>query len=165
MPIYDYNGTSNTEIGKLYDYNGSSNTQIGKVYDYNGTSSTLIYSAEETSTLSGAWSDVSAEYTMKWKTISVGSGWTSATIDTSSASGNGILFCGIGTSASITSNEAAAYNGVTGYVWGKKWVNGTQTGDSTSTVSLNSGTTYYLYVGVYYATDHTGEVTITATVS
>lgn len=48
MPIYDYNGTSNTEIGKLYDYNGTSNTQIGKVYDYNGTSNSLIYSAEET---------------------------------------------------------------------------------------------------------------------
>lgn len=47
MPIYDYDGTTSTQIGKVYDYNGTTSTQIGKVYDYDGTTSTLIYSAEE----------------------------------------------------------------------------------------------------------------------
>ena len=48
MAIYDNNGTTNTEIGKLYDNNGSTSSQIHIVYDNNGTSSFEIYRAEET---------------------------------------------------------------------------------------------------------------------
>lgn len=47
MAIYDNDGTSTREIGKLYENNGTTNNQIGKVYDYDGTSSYLVYSAEE----------------------------------------------------------------------------------------------------------------------
>lgn len=47
MAIYDYDGTTNHEIGKLYDYDGTTNYQIGKVYDNNGTADSLIYNAEE----------------------------------------------------------------------------------------------------------------------
>ena len=47
MAIYDYDGTSTHEIGKIYDYDGTTTYQIGKVYDYDGTSTHLIYSAEE----------------------------------------------------------------------------------------------------------------------
>lgn len=43
MPIYDWNGSASTEIGKIYDWNLSANTQIGKVYDWNGTTCSLIY--------------------------------------------------------------------------------------------------------------------------
>ena len=46
MAIYDNNGTTNAEIGKLYDNDGTTNYQIGKVYDNNGTTNSLIYSAE-----------------------------------------------------------------------------------------------------------------------
>ncbi len=46
MPIYDNNGTTSYEIGKVYDYDGTTSHQIGKVYDYNGTASGLIYTAE-----------------------------------------------------------------------------------------------------------------------
>lgn len=46
MPIYDNNGTTNYEIGKLYDNNGTTNYQIGKVYDNDGTASHLIYQAQ-----------------------------------------------------------------------------------------------------------------------
>lgn len=46
MAIYDNNGTTNAELGKVYDNNGTTNTQIGKVYDNNGTTDSLIYSAE-----------------------------------------------------------------------------------------------------------------------
>lgn len=46
MPLYDYNGSVNTEIGKLYDHDGTANHQIGRVYDYNGSANSLIYSAE-----------------------------------------------------------------------------------------------------------------------
>lgn len=45
MAIYDNNGTTNSEIGKLFDNDGTSNHQIGKVYDNNGTTNSLIYSA------------------------------------------------------------------------------------------------------------------------
>ena len=48
MAIYDNNGTTNTEIGKLWDNNGSTSSQIHIVYDNNGTSSFEIYRAEET---------------------------------------------------------------------------------------------------------------------
>lgn len=47
MPIYDHNGTTNSEIGKIYDHDGTTNYQIGKIYDYDGTTERLIYSAEE----------------------------------------------------------------------------------------------------------------------
>ena len=46
MPIYDHNGTTNSEIGKIYDYDGTTNSQIGKIYDYDGTTERLIYTAE-----------------------------------------------------------------------------------------------------------------------
>lgn len=47
MAIYDNNGTTNYEIGKVYDYDGTSNHQIDKVYDNPGLSSYLIYSAQD----------------------------------------------------------------------------------------------------------------------
>ena len=48
MAIYDNDGTSTREIGKLYDNDGTTSYQIGKAYDNDGTSNHLIYSAEET---------------------------------------------------------------------------------------------------------------------
>lgn len=45
MAIYEGNGTTNYEIGKVYEGNGTTNNQIGKVYDNDGTTSHLIYSA------------------------------------------------------------------------------------------------------------------------
>ena len=69
MPIYDNDGTTSHEIGKLYDNNGSANAQIGKVYDNNGTTNSLIYSAEQSYanaeiTLSGQL--LSDYYTQTW---------------------------------------------------------------------------------------------------
>ena len=43
MPIYDFDGSTSREIGKLYDWNGSTNSQIKEVYDFDGTTSRLIY--------------------------------------------------------------------------------------------------------------------------
>lgn len=54
MPIYDSDGTTNYQIGKVYDSDGTTNHQIGKVYDNDGTVNSLIYTAEE------ARSDLSA---------------------------------------------------------------------------------------------------------
>ena len=36
MPIYDYDGTTLHEIGKIYDFNGTTSQQINKVYDSTG---------------------------------------------------------------------------------------------------------------------------------
>lgn len=47
MAVYDNNGTTNSEIGKLYDHDGTASHQIGKVYDFDGTTDSLIYSAEQ----------------------------------------------------------------------------------------------------------------------
>lgn len=46
MPIWDYDGATKYEIGKLSDYDGTTSHQIGKVYDNDGTASHLIYTAE-----------------------------------------------------------------------------------------------------------------------
>ena len=64
MAIYDNNGSTNAEIGKLYDNNGTTSSQIGKVYDNNGTTNSLIYTAwngeiylngDEITELTGGW--------------------------------------------------------------------------------------------------------------
>ena len=46
MAIYEGNGTTNYEIGKVYEGNGTTNNQIGKVYEGNGSVNSLIYTAE-----------------------------------------------------------------------------------------------------------------------
>lgn len=46
MPTYDFDGTTNYEIGKLYDFDGTTDYQIGKVYDNDGTADYLIYNAQ-----------------------------------------------------------------------------------------------------------------------
>lgn len=64
MPIYDSNGTTNSEIALLYDANGTTNTQIKEVYDANGTANTLVYNLApgylwnngDVSELTGGWS-------------------------------------------------------------------------------------------------------------
>ena len=47
MAIYDNDGTTIYEIGKLYDNDGTTSYQIGKLYDNDGPSNYLIYKAEE----------------------------------------------------------------------------------------------------------------------
>lgn len=47
MPIYDHDGTTAYEIGKVYDHDGTTAYQIGKVYDHDGTTASLIYTAEQ----------------------------------------------------------------------------------------------------------------------
>lgn len=49
MPIYDFNGTTKQEIGKLFDYDGTATHQIGKVYDNNGSANSLVYSGNSPS--------------------------------------------------------------------------------------------------------------------
>lgn len=46
MPIYDNNGTANSEIGIIYDNNGTANSTIGFIYDNNGTANSLVYQAQ-----------------------------------------------------------------------------------------------------------------------
>ena len=45
MPIYDFNGTTNQEIGKLYDQNGTTANRISKVYDYNNSTNAEIWTS------------------------------------------------------------------------------------------------------------------------
>lgn len=47
MSIYDDDGATNYQVGKVYDNDGTANFQIGKVYDNNGSVNSLIYSAEQ----------------------------------------------------------------------------------------------------------------------
>ena len=71
MAIYDWDGTTNNEIGKIYDWDGTASHQLGKGYDWDGTTSHLIYSAEERLFPNGS----------NWEAIHVDSHWsiTSAT--------------------------------------------------------------------------------------
>ena len=43
MPIYDFDGSTSREIGKLYDNNGTTSSQIKEVYDNDGPASRLVY--------------------------------------------------------------------------------------------------------------------------
>lgn len=47
MPMYDWNGTTGSELGKVYDWDGTTSHQLGKGYDYDGTTNNLIYTAAE----------------------------------------------------------------------------------------------------------------------
>lgn len=46
MPIYDNDGTTSYEVGKVYDNDGTTSYQIGKVYDNDGTTSYLLYTSD-----------------------------------------------------------------------------------------------------------------------
>ena len=50
MPVYDYNGTTNSEIKKIYDNNGTTSYEIGKAYDNNGTTSSEVFASAVTVT-------------------------------------------------------------------------------------------------------------------
>ena len=73
MAIYDNNGSTNAEIGKLYDNNGTTSNQIGKVYDNNGTTNSLIYSANLSlvpNTDNALYADTSSTYWYSSHTVS-----------------------------------------------------------------------------------------------
>lgn len=46
MPIYDYDGTTFSEIGKLYDLNGNLASRVSKAYDLNGNLASQVFSSE-----------------------------------------------------------------------------------------------------------------------
>ena len=46
MTMYDWDGTTTRELGKVYDWDGTTSHQLGKGYDWDGTTNNLIYSAE-----------------------------------------------------------------------------------------------------------------------
>ena len=71
MAIYDYDGTTNNEIGKLHDWDGTTSHQLGKGYDWDGTTSHLFYSAEEVIVQADGTSNVNA-ILKAWN----GSNWT-----------------------------------------------------------------------------------------
>lgn len=50
MPLYDYNGATKTEIGKLYDYDGATMRELSHLYDHNGATQSEIFSSEVTVT-------------------------------------------------------------------------------------------------------------------
>ncbi len=47
MPIINFSGMAQADIGKLYVFDGNDFDQMGKVYYHDGTANSLIYSAEE----------------------------------------------------------------------------------------------------------------------
>lgn len=44
MPLYDYNGVTSTEIGKLYDHNGATSSELAFLYDFDGTTQREVFS-------------------------------------------------------------------------------------------------------------------------
>ena len=58
MPVYDYNGTTNSEIKKIFDNNGTTSSEIRKAYDNNGTTSSEIFTGAETFTVAGVKTQV-----------------------------------------------------------------------------------------------------------
>lgn len=46
MPIYDHNGATLTQLGKLYDSDGSVSRELSHLYDHNGATKSEIFSSE-----------------------------------------------------------------------------------------------------------------------
>lgn len=119
MPIWDNNGSTNYEVGKLWDNNGSTSSQIGKVYDNNGTTNSLIYSAEETLFSGLSFGTESA------------TGWNEtkeANSSTYTATGFATMRVTGTVTRTVTSGEGTGYYGCQGTVYlqglsGSTWVN------------------------------------------
>ena len=83
MPMYDWNGTTSSELGKAYDWDGTTSHQLGKGYDYDGTTNHLIYSAQ-----SDAYSiTATGKYHATWaqsSTITNTEGYTKMVIENAS---------------------------------------------------------------------------------
>ena len=107
MAIYDNDGTTSREIGKLYDSNDSVSSQIGKVYDNDGTTSRLIYNAE--SVVIGSSPDNTIPYSHLFGAAS----WEST--DNSFTNGNDRITL---VSESNKRLAVTALNGTIGYVAG-----------------------------------------------
>jgi hypothetical protein len=83
MSIWQGDGTTNYEVGKVYEGDGTTNYQIGKVYEGDGTTNNLIYTAAEPDTpMILNYSDEVTAVTGGWKLGNKGGyaytqGWSS----------------------------------------------------------------------------------------
>ena len=158
MPIYDNDGTTNYQIGKVYDNDGTAQHQIGKVYDWDGTASSLIYSADETFEISKKSADGTVNQ-MKWFNTPV-TGFTSVTLTIVVDGTQDIFYGGIGTQQA---SGAVSTTAPSGALYNVKSVNGDKKGTHSKTLSLNASATYYLYAGVYTGNKaNNGSVKVTA---
>lgn len=148
MPIWDNNGTSSYEIGKLYDHNGTTATQIHVVYDNNGTSSYEIYKAEETlfSGLSQQTPTASGTYVTQEKASSsyTNNGYTSLAV-TGTVGGKVVGQGTYGYSASVKIQGSTNNSSWTDL---KTWSVG---GNSSVTTTVNESVSIggYTYIRVY----------------
>lgn len=96
MAIYDNDGTTSREIGKLYDHNGLISSQIDKVYDYNGTTSSLIYQSiiDNWMFQNGVWNPVAPDIAIGTVTLSATESYYTGSVsgDTPVLNTSGILF-------------------------------------------------------------------------
>lgn len=158
MPIYDWNGSASTEIGKVYDWDGSASHQIGAVYDFDGTANFLIYTAEQTVELLKRSADGTVNTAVWWN--SPVSGFSNVALTIEVGGTQDIFFGGISTqqasgNVSISAPSGALYN--------IKSVNGNQAGTRSTTLQLDPSATYYVYVGVYTGrTSNNGSIKVTA---
>lgn len=184
MPIYDNNGTTSYEIGKLYDHNGTSATQIGAVYDNNGTTSSLIYKAEEEVSVSSGvsmyknttglgtqtYSNLTAEdsntsggYVIRYKAVTV-TDWDTLTVKWTAQSGTyGIVYVGV--KSTVTDNPLdGTNNSISTFAEGTK-VSKTSTQTTTVNVSSRTGTIYLeILVSARSSVDAVAKASITSAV-
>lgn len=165
MAIYDNDGTSDREIGKLYDNNGTSNFQIGKIYDNDGTTSYLIYSAEYDVLAAFGWTKAGTSSYITSLTA------TNVTIKPTAGGGNARVYKTIDvtnySSMTITCSLSALYSHATcglyvsdpGYLVYNEPTVGKQVRDSNGNTQTINGTftfnisslrgTYYVVIGAY----------------
>ena len=106
MAIYDNNGTTNYEIGKLYDNDGTTNHQISKVYDNDGTASSLIYNSAPESIYQNG--------TLNSEVFSSFSNGLSIQANGSATDNSGTGSGGWGSGSASTSATSTALGGLTG---------------------------------------------------
>lgn len=176
MPIYDYDGTANNEIGRVYDNDGTANHQIGKVYDNDGTANSLIYSADGNVFPDMAWTGGGAnDGTVTTSSLQVilpeGSSKTNSSCRTASkvdltnyskltfvvsqfnkGSGSGTPQFSLGIDSDTTTHAHDSFY---------KYVKVTKTGTYTLDVSGVSGS-YYVAIAVWCSSVHNHGFTVTS---
>lgn len=146
MAIWDNNGSTSTEIGKLYDNNGTTTTQIHIVYDNNGTTSYEIYRAEET-LFSGLTQETPGAYSLGQKTEKYSSEYTNSGYTSLAVTGTvGGTVLGQGIYGYVAKTYIQGYNGA--------WVNlkqydcdsnSNRTVDAAATINISGYTKLRVY--------------------
>lgn len=121
----------------------------------------VVYVASKTLSKKVTYHTHGNTFTLNWDTLSA-KGFTKATYTFTIAGTedlDGIFFVGIGTSAAAPPHTAV--DAPAGSIVNQKSTNGSNVGTWTGEIQLREDTTYYVYLGSYYAAERPSYVSAT----